>query len=153
MSLLLPLLLPLACALTDGTPVDAPPAPEPAVEVRTDLDALRTHIPVPDGVTAARWAGRPRGAIGLGPTDLELLAYFPLDEEAWGRLAPSLGDPGEQGSFQADPTLLVVIPAAERDDTGVKGRRYPATAFENIRWSATWAVRTEGGLAVHLFSR
>lgn len=146
------------CILLGGAcaaPPSAEPPPSPAEapeEARTDLAALRRRIPVPPEYGSVRWAARARNA-GTAPglTELEILAWFPLLETIGAEVAPGPGEPGGQGTFKAEPALVAaVLPPGEAAGPGlVAEERGPADAFEK----PSWAVRTPGGLAVHLTSR
>lgn len=119
-----------------------------SVKVTTELAPLKAQIPVPEGVQLVRWGARPKGAPGLGPTDLELMAWFAVTDPD--TLHAALGE--ALGPYEvAGPVALLsaVVPGSER----VAGTRYPASAFENIRWTGGAVVEHPDGLLVHLHSR
>jgi hypothetical protein len=138
--------------------LDEQPEPlEKTVQVHTDLDILGKYITTPHGLSSVRFAAKPRGRSSSvpGPTDLELLAWWPLDEAGWQQLEPLLGPAGEVGTFRASPELTTAVlpPDVAAEPGSIEGTLYAATAFENIFWSGHWAVRAPGGLALHMYNR
>lgn len=69
----------------------------------------------------------------------------------------AIGPPGAVIVVEVPAELAIALPAAltaERRGQSVvlRGRQLPPTSFENIRWSASFAVRLPGGIAVFLRS-
>ncbi|HJN77200.1 MAG TPA: hypothetical protein QGF58_24965 [Myxococcota bacterium] len=134
------LVVSLACG---GTPEVETPKEE-TVEVREDRASLERHIAVPEGYDTVRWVARAKGTVGLGPTDLVLLAWFPADEVDLSVLGDSTGT----ATVHPDEELARALGI-----TGsVDGATYSTTAFENIRWRGGFAVVADEGLLVELHS-
>jgi hypothetical protein len=111
---------------------------------------------VPDGVAEVRWAGRAKGRGGApGPTDLEVVAWFSVDDAAWDAFAASLGPKVSADGASTDGGLVDrVVPADVGAANGhIPGDRYQAGALARSGWTATWLVRAEGGFVVDLHSR
>jgi hypothetical protein len=130
------------------------------MEVREGVASLGKHIDVPGALHDARWTARPKGRGGgaPGPTDLELLAWFPVPEAERAAVEAALGAPEGEAEVRVPAALAGALPeavAAERDGDSVvlRGAPVAAAAFENIRWQASAAVWVPGGIAVHLHSR
>ena len=120
------------------------------MKISDDINSLRTHIAVPAGLTRARWAARPQGTVGLGPTDLELVALFPIDESAWDGLSAKLGPAGAPVISQAPADLLSAVGL----EGGVpQGATLPCKPYENIRWTCAEALKTDHGVLTWLTSR
>ena len=121
------------------------------MKISDEIHGLRKHIQVPEELEQVRWAARPRGSVGLGPTDLELLALFPLDDEGLASLLGSLGPAGPEGPLGVPAELLEAV--------GLPGSPSPTgaslsySAFENIRWTCVGARQVDGGVLVYLTSR
>ncbi len=153
------LVLALSAALGVGcSPRDEADADPPRqtgaqpLTIRHDLDLLRRHITLPDAIRVGAWVAVPRGkpSVVPGPTDLMLLARFPMSDEAWASLRPRLGEAGPARTIAIDPRLRPVLPASA---TTVEGPVYGVEPFLNIRWGGGWAVWTGEALVVQLFSR
>ena len=122
---------------------------ENAMKVSRDLDGLSKHITVPAGIGSAHWAARARGTPGLGPTDLELVALFPLSDGQWVDLGGTLGPEGAPATLGAPEALTDALDL----DGPVTGLALPCSPYTNIRWSCARALRTDAGVVVYLTSR
>lgn len=141
-------LLSAALALLACTGVGSTPA-EADMKVSTDRAGLQRHITVPDGLDTVQWAARARGTPGLGPTDLELVAHFPLSEADWGGLAAQLGPAGGAADLSVPPALLQAIERA----APAAGASLPCAPYENMQWRCVGALRQPDGVLVYLVSR
>lgn len=146
--------LALACGGSGGT------AGEGAqMEVRTGVPSLAKHIKVPEVFHDARWTARPKGTVGgvPGPTDLELLAWFPVSDAERAAVEAVLGPTIGDAEVSVPAALADALPAGltserQADRVVLRGTGSPAGAFENIRWKAAFAVWLPGGIAVYLHS-
>lgn len=128
--------------------------------IREGVPTLEKHISVPDVLRDARWAARPKGQAGSipGPTDLELLAWFPVPDADRAAVEAAIGAPEAETTVSVPSELAVVLPEAVRGSpqggtVTLRGAASPAVPFENIRWTAAFAVWLPGGIAVYLHSR
>lgn len=122
-----------------------------AIAPRHDLDALRRHITVPAGIERAEWVIAPRGVASAapGPTDLMLLARFPLDAATYDALRPALGPSRGEQRVAIDPRLGAAVGGAE----SVAGALHGAGPFETSGWRGGWALWDGEGLVVMVFSQ
>ncbi|MEQ1569559.1 MAG: hypothetical protein ABMA64_28235 [Myxococcota bacterium] len=132
-------------------------AQQPEVVVREGVESLARHVGVPPALHEVRWAGRPLGTVGLGPTDLELVAWFPVAEGDRAAVEAALGAPLGEDVRRVPGALAGVLPpelAAARsgDEVVLRGVVWPATAFENAQWKGGFALWVAGGLVVQLYS-
>lgn len=135
----------LACSAGRITPNQ-----EASVKVSDDGASLARHISVPATLNDVRWAAQTRGESGLGPTDLELVAWFPVVESDWPGVEQALGPPGEPAKLvlPAPLTLALGIGDPVQEGLGLNG-----AAFENSQWRCVGALRQNGGVLVFLVSR
>jgi hypothetical protein len=131
-------------AVSDGK---APVAQkEKRMQISTDIDRLGKHIELPAGLQTVRWLAAPRGSVGLGPTDLVLLARFELTPQQWAALQPKMA---------SLPNKTLVVPEPVRSLVGraeLQGDLFQPTPFETIRWRDGQAVWDGTALTVLLFS-
>lgn len=128
--------------------------------VREGVASLEKHISVPDALRDAKWTARPKGGGNAvpGPTDLELLAWFPIPDAERDAVLAGLGEPLGEAVVTFPAALSGALPDALRaerqgDQVALTGVRLPAAPFENIRWSASFAIAVPGGIAVYLHSK
>lgn len=121
----------------------------PEITVSDDVTRLRRHIQVPEGLEAVRWAARPRGVVGMGPTDLELLAFFPLDEDEWDAVASTLGPAVAPRTLYASDALMRALGFAGAID----GLGVTCAPFEAGPWRCVDGVRREDGVFVVLVTQ
>lgn len=139
-----------------GCSRDADPQPPATAEApmtaRDDLEVLRKHLTLPPEIERATWLAVPRGkpSMAPGPTDLMLLARFPLGAAAWSALEPRLGPAKPAQRVEIDPRLRGVLPSG---DEAVEGAVYDVEALRTVRWGGGWAIWDGEALVVQLFSR
>lgn len=115
---------------------------EPAIEVKTDPAALAKHVPVPPGWDTVRWAGRPLGSPGLGPTDLVVVAVFPDADTS------SLERIGDRPVL-TDVVLAGVLGLPDE----LAGERFEPAALTTPMWHASYISQGEHGVVVQWSSR
>lgn len=139
----------LAASVACGASSPTQPA-EVLVKVSEDRVGLTKHIAVPEPLRSVRWAAHALGAPGTGPTDLELVAVFDVDDDEW---------PAVEAIVGADPAATeLAVPAALAEGTDLPtgplaGRAISCAPFENHRWRCVGGVRTDEGLVVWMTSR
>lgn len=121
-----------ACAGTGS-----PPTPT----VSHDRVSLARKITVPDLFPTATWAGRVRGAVGLGPTDVEVVAWLPSEDTA--ALDALLGPVGAEVALGVPPELTAAVGRPSDRGTAV-----PCAPFETSLFACFGAVRQDGGVLV-----
>ncbi|MEZ4241192.1 MAG: hypothetical protein R3F59_34540 [Myxococcota bacterium] len=125
------------------------------------MASLQKHVEVPDTLHDARWTARPVGVTSgvPGPTDLELLAWFPVADADRAAVEASLGAPlGPPAEVRVPAALAGALPdgaiaGREGEVVVLEGTPWPTVAFENLLWHGAWAVWTDGGIAVWLHTR
>lgn len=122
------------------------------MSVRRDLAPLKRHITIPAEITEGRWLAVPRGVPSAipGPTDLMLLARFPLKPAAWASLGRQLGEARPAQRIEIDARLRDVLPGAPQ---AIEGEIYGTAPFENAQWKGGWAIWDGEALVVQLFSQ
>lgn len=91
-----------------------------------------------------------------GPTDLVLVAWFPLSDDGWDALRGSLGSPSDGPCAAPSDLVGAVLPAETAEllsSDRLPGPCYPATPFENIFWTGGGVARLPGGILLTTFSR
>jgi hypothetical protein len=146
MSVLCRLLILLGGLSACGSP--APAAKEPTLKVSTSVPDLSRHLKVPAALSAVTWAARPQGAVGLGPTDLELVAWFPRPDSGFVNLDAAL--PPRPGPPFSPPTALL---AAARAPQGPFAAARDGAAFETNTWTVVGVAESPAGLLVYAVSR
>ena len=120
------------------------------MKVSEDRVGLTRHIAVPEPLRSVRWAAHAMSAPGRGPSDLELVAVFDVDDDEWPAVEAVVGADTARAELSVPATL------AEGTDlpTGpLVGRAIACAPFENHRWRCVGGVRTDDGLVVWMASR
>ena len=115
---------------------------QPGIEVRTDRASLEEHVPVPEGWDQVSWAGRPLGSVGLGPTDLVVVAVFP------GASTEGLERVGDRAVL-VDPTLAGELGLPLE----LPGERFAPQALSTPAWDANFVIASDQGVVVQWYSR
>ncbi|MCP4804817.1 MAG: hypothetical protein GY913_29970 [Proteobacteria bacterium] len=115
---------------------------EPPIEVKTDRAALVRNVAVPEGWEDVRWAGRPLGSPGLGPTDLVVVAVFQ------GADTSGLERTGDRAVL-VDPVLAEKLGLPD----SLPGDRYDTTSLTTPMWDANFVIASDQGVVVQWYSR
>lgn len=115
---------------------------QPEIQVSSDAASLASNVPVPPDWTEVRWAGRPLGSVGLGPTDTVLVAIFPgADTSALSRL----GD----RDVLVDPVLAGKLGLPET----LSGERFEPEVLDAAHWDTNFIIEGDYGVVVTWYSR
>ena len=114
------------------------------------IASLPPAVPRPGALVNGTWAAARLDEGELGPSLLELVMWFPLDEAATER---ALGTRDRVTTVMMDrDAVRAVLPDAALPAIGnsveVTGDAYPATAFEGAGYFGARAIHVRGGLLV-----
>ena len=120
---------------------------EPLPPVRTDLPSLRKHISPPPALSAVTWNAAPMGRVGLGPTDLRLVAFF---RDVPPEVRDAVLTHPATTPLPTDELTASVLPAGPVSTA--EATAWVADAFTNARWPRGTAWAVSGGILVELYS-
>jgi hypothetical protein len=114
------------------------------------ITSLPPAVPRPRALVDGTWAAARLDAGELGPSLLEVVMWFPLDETATER---ALGTRDRVTTVMMDrDAVRAVLPDAGLPAIGnaveVTGDSYPASAFEGAGYFGARAIHIRGGLLV-----
>jgi hypothetical protein len=133
-----------------------PPAKETtAMQVRTDLQALRKMVNLPAGDFPCRWiSAAASSGSAPGPTDQKVYGFISLDDAAW-RALPA-ADTEESLQLRAAVARAVLPPSvlgSVRESDGyvaITGRSLPGDTLGRMPYRVGAALRIGDGLYVAL---
>ena len=126
----------------------APTAKEPTTKISTSVPDLSRHLHVPAALPSVSWAARPQGTVGLGPTDLALVAWFPRPDGGFADLDATL--PTKAGGPFSPPADLLT---AAQAPPGPFVAARDGAALETSTWTVVGVAESPTGLLVYAVSR
>lgn len=124
---------------------DAPPRPPTDPVASHDGAVLNRLYHPPADLGSVVWADAALGVVGLGPTDVRLVMWFP--EVSEGRRTQLLTTRTAE-PLPTDPLALTVLPPGAYAEGS-----YHTTAFETTQWHGDTAWVVGGGVYVELQTR
>lgn len=112
---------------------------------RTDLAPVRRMLRMPAEVTEVTWTARPRGRVGLGPTDTEALVWIP-------GMTGQAGTPADVEVPTDMLAKLAPVRAGSERTTRLSGSAVPSVTAAS-GWDVVGAVGVEDGAFVYVSSR
>ena len=133
--------LALACGGGGGSPIRVSASPA----------ALAQHLHLPAGLTTVSWAVGPRGRVGLGPTDLELVAWFPRPAGGFVGLDETFPLRAPAGQLQTPAALMEAIGGPKGPQA--RGALRDGAAFAAPGWAVVGLVEAPNGLLLYAVSQ
>lgn len=124
------------------------------VREQSPLSALPPRVPRPRSLAVGQWAASRLDAGDFGPSMLELVLWFPVDErQTMDALVAALGPSDGEHEVTVDRRALAAAApalavAGEADTATLTGARYAAASFESTQFFGARVVGLATGVIV-----